>query len=59
MVQSLFVKKNVTPQVGQCVASPGTTSSQGCVFDQIFFLVMYEQDFQLKCSVTAEALEGG
>ena len=59
MVQSLFVNNNVIPQVGQCVASPRTTSGQGCVCDQTFFLFMYNQDFQLKCSVTAGALGEG
>ena len=59
MVQSLFVSNNVIPQVGQCVASPRTTSGQGCVCDQTFFLFMYNQDFQLKCSVTAGALGEG
>ena len=58
-VQSLCVKNNVRPHVGQCVASLGTTSSQGRAFDQIFYLVMYDQEFQLKCSVTAGALGGG
>ena len=59
MLHSLFLNNNVIPQVGQCVASPRTTSSQDCVFDQTFFLFMYNHDFQLKCSVTAGALGVG
>ena len=59
MLQSLSVNSNVIPQVGQCVASPRTTSSQGCVFDQTFFLFMYNHYFKLKCSLTAGALGAG